>query len=93
MIPSILERFLPRLVETARARLERARAALARADAAALAEVATEMHALAGEAAMLELAEIARIAREAEAAGRRSETELCLRSLAVLGQAVESLSP
>jgi HPt (histidine-containing phosphotransfer) domain-containing protein len=61
----VREQFLPRFVETAHGRLARAKELLAAGDARTLAR---ELHALAGEAGMLELLEIARLARNGEAA-------------------------
>lgn len=61
-------RFLPRFAAVARKRLENAEALIARADPAKAGMLAAEMHALAGEAAILGLTEVADAAHEAEIA-------------------------
>jgi hypothetical protein len=61
------QRFLPRFVETSRGRLARARSLFDGGDAPTLAH---ELHALAGEAMMLDLRVIADNARRGESAAR-----------------------
>jgi HPt (histidine-containing phosphotransfer) domain-containing protein len=63
--------FLPRFVSSARGRIARARTSLKSTRTADRAAVSHELHALAGEAAVLELVELADLARAAEAIARR----------------------
>jgi HPt (histidine-containing phosphotransfer) domain-containing protein len=65
VIEDLRNRFMPRFVEASRGRLERARALFAGGDAPTLAH---ELHALAGEAMMLDLHTIAENARRGESA-------------------------
>jgi HPt (histidine-containing phosphotransfer) domain-containing protein len=95
MIEEIRARFLPRFLDTARGRLARARDAVANPKAAEPATVAHEIHALAGEAALLELEEVARLARGAEQAARKwtatgegDDVEGCRVALVALEDAV-----
>jgi HPt (histidine-containing phosphotransfer) domain-containing protein len=103
LIEELRTRFLPRFVETSQGRLARARALFERGDAPTLAE---ELHALAGEAMMLDLGAIADNARRGESAarvwsssdasqsGQSSEREraTCASCLAKVGEAVAALS-
>jgi HPt (histidine-containing phosphotransfer) domain-containing protein len=70
MIDEIRDKFLPRFLDTARARLERASKMIADGSDAAAA-IASDLHTIAGEAAVMGLAEIAEVAREGERAVRR----------------------
>jgi HPt (histidine-containing phosphotransfer) domain-containing protein len=70
MIDEIREKFLPRFVAGARDKLERASKLIANGSAAAPA-IASDLHTIAGEAAIMGLAEIADQAREAERAVRQ----------------------
>lgn len=72
--------FLPRFVAQARSHLARA------SDAAG--PVAREMHALAGEAAVMELVDVAGLAREAEGRARAGEAtgEILRRIEAAIGE-------
>ena len=64
-------RFLPRFTKIAVERVDRAFGLLERSNWTAL---VGELHALAGEAALLELAEIAKLAREGEQVARAAAT-------------------
>jgi len=68
VIDELRAKFLPRFLDSARARLQRARGGLLEGDRAV---VMHEMHALAGEAAILEFQEVARSARGAEKLARQ----------------------
>ena len=70
MIDEIRAKFLPRFVAGARDKLERASKLIADGSAAAPA-IASDLHTIAGEAAIMGLAEIADQAREAERAVRQ----------------------
>jgi HPt (histidine-containing phosphotransfer) domain-containing protein len=70
MIDEIREKFLPRFVEAARERLARASKLIADGSNAAP-TIASDLHTIAGEAAVMGLAEIADMAREGERAVRR----------------------
>jgi HPt (histidine-containing phosphotransfer) domain-containing protein len=70
VIDEIREKFLPRFVEAARERLERASKLIA-AGSNAAPTIASDLHTIAGEAAVMGLADIAAIAREGERAVRR----------------------
>ena len=89
-------RFLPRFLETARQRLERARV-LSAPRSREPNKLAMELHALAGEAAMLELGELAQLARTAEAfvtgmaAGEADAEASFQQSLESLAEAVAAL--
>jgi HPt (histidine-containing phosphotransfer) domain-containing protein len=63
--------FLPRFLASARGRIARARAALQSTRTPDRQAVSHELHALAGEAAVLELIAVAELARAAEAIARR----------------------
>jgi HPt (histidine-containing phosphotransfer) domain-containing protein len=71
LIEDLRIRFLPRFVETTRGRLARARSLFEHGDAPTLAH---ELHALAGEAMMLDLRAIAENARRGESAARAWST-------------------
>ena len=98
MIADLRERFLPRFIQTARQRAARATGALDSAQGMAVA--VTEFHALAGEAAILELLDIATLARQGEKAARgassrgpgEARTE-CERVLGQIEAAVDALLP
>jgi HPt (histidine-containing phosphotransfer) domain-containing protein len=91
----IRARFLGKFLESARGRIGRALEAIARDDARG---TWTELHALAGEAAILGLPEISEQARAAGASAKRwmadaqSEREACEGSLRQIEQAVARLS-
>ncbi len=97
MIGELQERFLPRFLETAKSRLARARALLAESDAPSLAR---ELHALAGEAKMLDLHAITEAVCRAEASTRTwsdgpgdDPKAACCESLDAVGAALLSLAP
>jgi HPt (histidine-containing phosphotransfer) domain-containing protein len=73
-------RFLPRFVRTGRERARRAREACGER----LDVVATELHALAGEAALLGVGDIDRLAREGERAARKKIPDECAKALAAI---------
>ena len=99
MIEDLRRRFLPRFVETSRERLARAHSLFEGGDAPTLAH---ELHALAGEAMMLDLGAVADHARLAEVAARAwskaSEDSggcsraACAHCLEIVGQALHALS-
>jgi len=102
LIDDLRSRFMPRFVEASRGRLERARVLFAGGDAPMLAH---ELHALAGEAMMLDLHAIADNARRGESAaiawskGRESgggsseaPRAVCADSLESVGRALALLS-
>jgi HPt (histidine-containing phosphotransfer) domain-containing protein len=98
VIEDLRQRFLPRFVQSGRERAARALEALETAQGSAVA--AAELHALAGEAAILELSDIAGLAREGEKAARsapatapREKREECARLLRRIAAAVEALVP
>ncbi len=68
MIEELRAKFLPRFLDAARGRLERAQHGLVQGDRNA---VMHEMHALAGEAAILDLQDVARASRAAEHSARK----------------------
>lgn len=71
MMEELRRRFLPRFLDSGRARVRRAREACA-GGPGALGIAVAELHALAGEASLLELKEIAVLARAGESAARGS---------------------
>jgi len=72
LITPLQARFLPRFVKTASERLDRCRALLDRRDDSATpSKLREELHALAGEAAMMGFGELGDAAREGEHAARR----------------------
>jgi HPt (histidine-containing phosphotransfer) domain-containing protein len=71
MMDGLRARFMPRFVATARERLRRAAEMCKARDAVG---VASELHACAGEAGMLELAELARLSAAGEIAARAWST-------------------
>jgi HPt (histidine-containing phosphotransfer) domain-containing protein len=102
VIEDLRSRFMPRFMEASRGRLERARVLFAGGDAPTLAH---ELHALAGEAMMLDLHTIAENARRGESAaiawskgresgGASSEAPraACADCLESVGQALAVLS-
>ncbi len=98
MIADLRERFLPRFIQTARQRVAKARGALDSAQGMAVA--VTEFHALAGEAAILELFDIATLARQGEKAARGASSRgpgearaECDRVLGQVETAVDGLLP
>jgi HPt (histidine-containing phosphotransfer) domain-containing protein len=74
MIEELRAQFRDRFIDSARSHLARARTAAVDAD---LAVIATELHALAGEAALLEFTDCARFARAGENHARAGETRQC----------------
>jgi hypothetical protein len=88
-------RFMPRFIATARSRLDKARDLLERGEAKAL---ASELHALAGEARMLSQDGIADDALSGEAAARSwpgadgEARSTCARCLDGMGKTLASLS-
>ena len=70
MIDELRSKFLPRFVASARERLERASKLIAEGGNAAP-SIATDLHTIAGEAAIMGLSDIAAMARDAERAVRR----------------------
>jgi HPt (histidine-containing phosphotransfer) domain-containing protein len=91
MIESLRSRFLSRFLESARQRLDRARALEAGGEEGALGNVADELHGLGGEASMLELTEISRIARSCEKAARSGDRNAVRQGLEGLRMATEAL--
>jgi HPt (histidine-containing phosphotransfer) domain-containing protein len=99
VIEDLRSRFLPRFMESSRGRLERARVLFAGGDASKLAH---ELHALAGEATMLDLFSIAEGARRGESAaiawsrGAEGSSEapraVCADCLETVAQALHALS-
>jgi HPt (histidine-containing phosphotransfer) domain-containing protein len=87
MLDDLRARFKQRFIDTARARIARTRAA-----DGDLGSAAAEMHGLAGEAALLEYAECARLARAAEGHARAGEGRKCKEALDALAKAVEGLT-
>jgi HPt (histidine-containing phosphotransfer) domain-containing protein len=92
VIESIRERFLGRFVQGGRERVRRAREAC-EGEPCSLATVATELHALAGEAALLELTVVAELAQRGEAMARSAGAapEGCVELLRELDRAVAAL--
>lgn len=91
MIDRLRARFLPRFLEQAHARLRRVEELLAGPNP--LAGAAAELHALAGEAAMLELGPVADAARAGEIAARRDDQASCRRAVADLAGRLAALAP
>jgi HPt (histidine-containing phosphotransfer) domain-containing protein len=83
MIDELRRRFLPRFLEGGRGRLARAESACD-GGPKTLSTAASELHSLAGEAALLELGEIARIARAGEQAARAGHGDPCRGALQLL---------
>ena len=71
MMEDLYAKFLPQFVSLAEGRLARCAEALAQPDQAAGALVIREMHAIAGEAGLLGLAQIMGLARQGEELGKR----------------------
>jgi CheY-like chemotaxis protein/HPt (histidine-containing phosphotransfer) domain-containing protein len=95
MLEELRARFRTRFIDTARARLRRCLTRLGESSSAV--DIASELHALAGEAAMLGFDDISVIARNGEAAARRwhagstaAHVE-CARVVRTLGREVEAL--
>jgi len=84
----LLTRFLPRFVESARARIRHAAELFAARD---FGKLASEMHTLAGEASVLGLTEIGALARNAEQLARRATVEGCEEQLAQIERSVAAL--
>ena len=88
---AIRNRFLPRFLKLAAERIERCMALAERGDWNAL---TTEFHALAGEAALLELRPIADLAREGERIARRTESQNeCANILRELAKQLAACAP
>jgi hypothetical protein len=94
VIESIRERFLGRFIEGGRERVRRAQETC-RKEPPSLAPVAMELHALAGEAALLELTDVSELAQRGEALARSggAPPEGWLELLRELDRAVTALSP
>jgi HPt (histidine-containing phosphotransfer) domain-containing protein len=97
VIDDLRAKFLPRFLDSAQNRLIRARGGLDRGDRTA---VLHELHALAGEAGILELTDVARLARGAELHAKRwvasesaDDAGLCDASLSEIETAVRALTP
>jgi HPt (histidine-containing phosphotransfer) domain-containing protein len=89
MIDDIRARFLPRFAQAAKGRIERARALVASAEWSG---IASELHALAGEAALLEVRDVAGLARQVESLARAAkEPEEIARLLEEIARSVEAL--
>lgn len=95
MIDELREKFLGRFLAGAKQRLTRARAALDNGDGNS---VMHEVHALAGEAAVLEYRDVARLARSAEVQARAwsvardpEEAERCRATLGSLETALAAI--
>jgi hypothetical protein len=100
MIDELSAVFLPRFLESARGRITRARTSLGSTLPTDRAKVSHELHALAGEAAVLELVDVAELARAAEAIARRwsaagdsRDAERCHDALGLLDAAVDRCVP
>jgi hypothetical protein len=96
VIDELRSRFLRRFVQSGRDRTARALDALRSPPGAPVAVY--ELHALAGEAAILELIDVAALARAGEKAAREATTgpearEECARLLRSIAAAIEALSP
>jgi HPt (histidine-containing phosphotransfer) domain-containing protein len=87
MLEELRSKFRGRFIETARARIARTRGP--DADSGVL---VSELHALAGEASLLEFAECARLAREAEQHARAGEGRKCREVVNALAAAIETLA-
>jgi HPt (histidine-containing phosphotransfer) domain-containing protein len=96
MTSDLQARFLPRFLSSSRERVRRARDACAEGGDAFVHVVAVELHALAGEASLLDLPEIGALAREGESVARKSElpaaaSSTCRRLLRDLDAALDAL--
>ena len=87
MLDDLQSRYRSRFVDGARARLTRMRAATAD-----LATVSAELRALAGEAAFLQFARCAAVARQADLHARSGEGRKCRDLLGALEEAVSAVS-
>jgi len=85
----LLTRFLPRFVESARARIRHAAELFAARD---FGKLASEMHTLAGEASVLGLSEIGALARDAEHMARNATVDGCEEKLAEIERSIAVLS-
>ena len=97
MDDALIRRFLPRFIDTARGRLSRSRELLAQGEMSDAVDLITELHTLAGEAAILGLRDIAALAQEAEteaahAADPGPPRQACAGKLAELEAAVTALA-
>lgn len=97
MDDALIRRFLPRFIDTARGRLQRSRALLDQGEMSDAVDLITELHTLAGEAAILGLRDISALAHEAEteaahAAEPGPARGACERKLAELETAVAALA-
>lgn len=96
MIDELRARFRTRFIDTARGRVRRALALIGEADGAR--ELMTELHSLAGEAALLGLAEISEEARSGELAAKQwaegdAAAKLrCVRAVRAVSRAVEDFA-
>jgi HPt (histidine-containing phosphotransfer) domain-containing protein len=92
VIEGLRQRFLARFVEGGRERVQRALEACER-EPRSFETVARELHALAGEAALLELSAVADLAQAGEAAARSAErpADACARLLREIDRAVAAL--
>jgi hypothetical protein len=88
MMEELRRRFLPRFVESGRLRAKRAREACA----ARLDVAAAELHAMAGEAALLGFAGIDALAREGERAARGKRAEDCETALVKIEEELRRLA-
>jgi len=73
LIEGLRARFMSRFLESARSRVGRASKARRAGNANSFEQIVSEMHALAGEAALLEIGDVAHAARECEEAARRGD--------------------
>jgi len=87
MLDELRARFKQRFIETARARIARTRSV-----DGDMGTAASEMHGLAGEAALLEYAECAKLARAAEGHARAGEGRKCKEVVDDLEAAVDGLA-
>jgi HPt (histidine-containing phosphotransfer) domain-containing protein len=99
VIEDLRARFLPAFVAAARERIVHALESLSTGRKPDAGLVARELHALAGEAAVLGVGEVATLARQGEAAARRwcasgnlEDEAACARSLYSLTGQVETLA-
>ena len=92
MIEDLRKRFLPRFVQGGRERVRRALRAC-EGERCSLASAITELHALAGEAALLELHVIAELARAGENAARTPGAQggACAKALREIDAALVAL--
>jgi HPt (histidine-containing phosphotransfer) domain-containing protein len=88
---ALRSRFLPRFLAIAAGRIDRCKQLAERGDWNA---ITTELHALAGEAALLELRDIAGLAREGERLARKPESQSeCASTLRAIEAQIAACTP